>query len=101
MRDLEDTRSDHELRDRAIRRLKKKHDFHAHLLVYGMVNAFLVVIWALTGAHFFWPIFPMVGWGIGVVMNAWDVYRSEEPNEDQIRREMDAMSRQAHPARSS
>ncbi len=93
MRDVEDARSDQELRNRAIQRLKKKHDFHAHLLVYGMVNAFLVAIWAVTGAGFFWPIFPMVGWGIGVVMNAWDVYGREEPDEDQIRREMELMKR--------
>jgi len=93
MRDLEDARSDQELRHQAIQRLKKKHDFHAHLLVYGMVNAFLVAIWAVTGAGFFWPIFPIVGWGIGVVMNAWDVYRSEEPDEDHIRREMEVLKR--------
>lgn len=36
------------LRDRAIKRLKKRRDFSAHLLVYVLVNAFLVVIWALT-----------------------------------------------------
>jgi hypothetical protein len=93
MQDPEDATKDEELRGRAIRRLKKKHDFHAHLLVYTLVNTFLVVIWAVTGAHFFWPIFPMVGWGIGVVMNAWDVYRSEEPDEDRIRREMELMKR--------
>lgn len=82
-----------ELRARAIRRLRKKRDFHAHLLIYVLVNAFLVVIWAVTGRPFFWPIFPIVGWGIGVVMNAWDVYRSEEPGEDQIRREMGRIHR--------
>jgi hypothetical protein len=38
---------------------------------------------------FFWPIFPIVGWGIGVVMNAWDVYLSEDPTEDAIAREME------------
>jgi len=82
-----------ELRDRAIRRLKKKRDFHGHLLVYAMVNTAIIVIWAVTGGHFFWPIFPLVGWGIGVVMNAWDVYGREEPDEDQIRREMELMKR--------
>jgi hypothetical protein len=86
-------RKEEGLRNRAIQRLRKKHDFHAHLLVYALVNSFLVIIWALTGADFFWPIFPMVGWGIGVVMNAWDVYRSEEPTEDRIRREMELMTR--------
>lgn len=76
------------LRDQAIRRLKKRRDFRAHLLVYILVNGFLVVIWAVTAPHgFFWPIFPMAGWGIGVVLNAWDVYRREGFTEEEITRE--------------
>jgi hypothetical protein len=82
-----------DLRSRAIRQLKKKRDLQAHLLVYTLVNTFLMVIWAVTGAHFFWPIFPIVGWGIGVVMNAWDVYRSEEPDEEQIRGEIERLKK--------
>ena len=77
------------LRERAIKRLTKRRDLSGHLLVYFLVNAFLVVIWALNDVHgFFWPVFPIVGWGIGVVMNAWDVYRNDEFDEQQIRREM-------------
>jgi hypothetical protein len=59
------------LRDRAVKQLKKRRDFMSHLLVYVLVNSFIVLIWAITNSGgFFWPIFPMVGWGIGVVMNA-------------------------------
>jgi hypothetical protein len=84
------------LRERAIKRLKKRRDFSGHLLVYFLVNAFLVVIWALTDVHgFFWPVFPIVGWGIGVVMNAWDVYRNDEFGEEQIRREMESLQGQS------
>ncbi len=80
------------LREQAIRRLKKRRDFHAHLLVYVLVNGFLAVIWAVTNRNgFFWPVFPIVGWGIGVVMNGWDVYRGDEFSEDTIRREMDKL----------
>ena len=79
------------LRERAIKRLKKRHDFHAHLLVYVLVNSFIVVVWAVTNAGFFWPIFPMVGWGIGVVMNACDVYGGDELDEASIAREMDRL----------
>jgi hypothetical protein len=91
MQDLDEGTKHEELRDRAIRRLKKKRDLHGHLLVYTLVNTFIVIIWAVTGAGFFWPVFPMVGWGIGLVMNAWDVYRPEEPDEDRIRREMELL----------
>ncbi len=87
----ESTRND-VLRDRAIKRLKKRRDFSAHLLVYVLVNAFIVSIWALTNPDgFFWPIFPLAGWGIGVVMNAWDVFHNDEFDEEQIRREMDRL----------
>lgn len=91
---LEEMTSDEVLRQRAIKRLKKRRDFGAHLLVYFLVNTFIVLIWFMTGANgFFWPVFPIVGWGIGVVMNAWDVYRNDEFDETQIRREMDRLQR--------
>jgi hypothetical protein len=83
-----------EVRERAIRQLKKRRDFHGHLLVYALVNAFLVVIWLVTNpGGFFWPIFPLVGWGIGVVMNAWDVYAGVDFDEAQIRAEMAHLER--------
>jgi 2TM domain len=82
------------LRDRAVRQLKKERDFRGHLLVYVLVNAFLVVIWAITDLHgFFWPVFPIVGWGIGVIMNAWDVYGRHEISEQDIKQEMERLSK--------
>ncbi len=76
------------LEARARRRLKQKRDFAGHVLVYVMVNGFVVVIWALTSSGFFWPIFPIVGWGIGVVMNAWDIWRTDDFSEAEVSREM-------------
>ena len=81
-----------DLRERAIKRLKKRRDFHGHVLIYLLVNAFLVVIWAVVSpGSFFWPIFPMVGWGIGVVMNAWDVYGRRPFTEAQVQREIERL----------
>jgi len=37
-----------------------------HLAAYVAVNLLLIVIWAATGAGYFWPIWPLLGWGIGV-----------------------------------
>jgi hypothetical protein len=53
-----------------------------------------VIIWAVTSrSGFFWPVFPMVGWGIGVVMNAWDVYRDDELDETRIREEIERLKK--------
>ena len=43
-----------------------RRDFTEHLRSYVAVMALLVVIWALTGMGYFWPVWPMLGWGIGV-----------------------------------
>jgi hypothetical protein len=47
----------------------RRVDIGAILRPYLLVNALLIAIWAVTGAGYFWPIFPLVGWGIGVARN--------------------------------
>ncbi len=82
-------------RGQAVTQLKKRRDFHAHLLVYVLVNAFLVVLWAVIDVHgFFWPVFFIAGWGIGVVMNAWDVYWRHPITEADIQREIEREGKQ-------
>ena len=66
MTDLRTPASEPGLREQATIRLRKKRDFRAHLLAYVLFNGALVIIWALTGASFFWPAIPMLIWGIGL-----------------------------------
>ena len=81
-------------RERAVKHLKKRRDFYGHLLVYVLINGVLVVIWAMTNPNgFFWPMFPILGWGVGVVLNGWDVYRSDTFSEEQIQREIEHQHR--------
>ena len=68
--------AEQELRERATERLKSKREFRTHLVMYVLVNAMLVVIWAVTDSGFFWPIFPIVGWGIGLALHAWSIFGS-------------------------
>ena len=37
------------------------------LVAYAAVMVLLVAIWALTGADYFWPMWPALGWGIAIV----------------------------------
>lgn len=82
-----------QLRRRAVKRLQAKAGFWTHLAIYLAVNAFLVMIWFFTGAGFFWPIFPIGGWGIGVAANAWDVFGREPITEERMQHEMDNLRR--------
>ena len=81
-----------DLRERAVERLRKKRDLQAHLIAYVLVNLFLNGIWLLTGAGFYWPMFPLLGWGIGVAFHIWDVYSPKTPSEERVEREMRRLS---------
>ena len=37
------------------------------LVPFVAVNVLLVAIWAATGAGYFWPIWPILGWGFALV----------------------------------
>ena len=63
-----------ERRQQAIRRIQAKRGFWVHFAVYLGVNALLVAIWALTSASYFWPVWPMLGWGIAIAAHAVSVY---------------------------
>ncbi|ANH37472.1 hypothetical protein I601_1030 [Nocardioides dokdonensis FR1436] len=82
------------LRERALIQLKKRRDFQTHVLVYILVNTLLVAIWAMSSPEaFFWPVFVILGWGIPVVINWWDVYVVKEPDEATIQQMMDRLQR--------
>lgn len=86
-----DSRDD--LRRLAIDQLRKKRGLQAHIIAYVSINVLLVAIWYFTGQHFFWPVFPIFGWGIGLAFNVWDVYMPERMTEERIAREMQRLSR--------
>jgi hypothetical protein len=89
--DVSPAAGDDTLRQLAVTRLRKKRDLQAHVIAYVLVNLLINGIWLVTGAGFYWPIFPLLGWGIGVAFHIWDVYAPETPSEDRIRREMDRL----------
>ncbi|MGZ4481371.1 MAG: 2TM domain-containing protein [Gaiellales bacterium] len=84
------------LREQALRRVKKRRDFHAHLFAYGAVNTLLWGIWAFIGVTSDswnpWPLWVTLAWGLGVMFNAWDVYARRPITEEEIRREMDRLA---------
>ena len=83
---------DQERRDAAIKRIKDRRDFKTHITVYVVINLFLVGIWAITSRGYFWPGWVIAGWGIGLVLHGWQLYRGDKPITDaEIQREMDRL----------
>lgn len=75
-------------REQAIERLKKRRDFHGHLVAYVVVNVALWAIWTATGGGYPWPAWVTGGWAIGLVLNAWEVYLRAPITAADVEREM-------------
>lgn len=73
----------------AIRRLKAKRDFWNQVVTYVVVNLMIVAIWWLSGRGYFWPGWVMAGWGVGLVLQGWNVYFERPITEQDIAREME------------
>jgi hypothetical protein len=84
-------------REQALERLKKRRDFQGHLVAYVVINAALWAIWAVTGAGYPWPAWVTGAWGIGVLLNAWDVYMRAPITEADVRLEIERMRHGAEP----
>ncbi|MEP6710810.1 MAG: 2TM domain-containing protein [Ferruginibacter sp.] len=70
-----------EQRDEQLWKLaKKRADFQRSLASYFILNAFFWLIWWFTsGTHGYnrglpWPIWPMLGWGIGLLFQYLNAY---------------------------
>ena len=73
-----------ERRSAAIRRIKSRRELNRHLVIYGAVNTLLIVIWAASGAGYFWPIWSIAGWGVGLALHAWSVHGQQPISEREI-----------------
>lgn len=57
----------------AFRHVRKLRGFYIHLTQYAVV---IVALWAInwyTNPHYFWAIWPTLGWGLGILMHGLKV----------------------------
>ena len=54
---------------------ERRRGFAVHVGVYVAINTVLVAAWALGGGGFFWPVFLMTAWGVGVLVNGYMAFR--------------------------
>ncbi len=72
----------------ARKRLAARRKIVSDVVAYVVINAFLVFVWLLTGAGYFWPGWVMAGWGILLALHAWDVFWRRPITEADIAREV-------------
>lgn len=85
---------DQEIRKIAAKQLKKQADFRQYLWVWAGVSLLLTAIWFLTTpGEYFWPVWAMLGMGIGALFAGIDAY-SRNPKvitEEQIDAEVNRL----------
>jgi hypothetical protein len=63
---------------------RKRVDFRRHLIVYCVIISVLWIIWFFTGQGYVWPVWPMAGWGIGLIFHyAFDYNSSKFLSEEE------------------
>ena len=72
----------------------KRASFKGHLLSYILVNSFLWAIWFFSGQHYSgrgipWSVWPMLGWGIGLLSHYVGAF--VYPKEDAVQREYEKL----------
>jgi len=67
--------TDEKLMRRAEERVKAKRRFRTHIILYICVNLGLVIMFFLRDkGGYFWPIWGIAGWGIGLLLHGLFVY---------------------------
>jgi hypothetical protein len=76
--------------EQARKRVERKRKFRADVVAYVVINAFLIGVWAVGGMGYFWPGWVLAGWGVVLVLDAWNVYYrrpvTSRDIEDELRR---------------
>lgn len=79
-------------REREARRILRRRTFYLHAAVYVAVNLMLVAVWALAGGGFPWFLFPLMGWGIGLVAHGASAFLLASPADIVLEREQRRMA---------
>ena len=72
----------------ARKRVERKRKLRADFAAYVVINAFLIVAWAVAGFGYFWPGWVLAAWGVALAMDAWTVYYQRPITEADIDREL-------------
>jgi hypothetical protein len=105
-------RGDAEVREQAVKQIERKRRFEMRAFAAGVLSAFLVVVWAVSEynnaggwptngfsnsssiPHVWndWIVYPLIGIGLCVAIDAWNTYRRKPIRENEIQREMDRLT---------
>jgi protein-S-isoprenylcysteine O-methyltransferase Ste14 len=81
---------EHETMERAQARkiVARKRKFGGDVVAYVVINLFLIGIWVVTGAGYFWPGWVLAGWGVLLLLDGWNAYFRRPITEHDVDQEL-------------
>lgn len=76
---------------------QRRASFKYHLGTYLVMNSFFWIVWYFSGRNLYnsgwpWPVWPMIGWGIGLFFHWMGAYVF--PKENSVEREYEKLRQQ-------
>lgn len=81
--------SGQKLYDKARTRVKHRKKFYSHIVTWVIMSVFFILINLFT-TDYFWAIFPILAWGIGVAFHGLQVF-SDEWEDEEVEREFERL----------
>lgn len=85
---------------RAAARVEARLAFYRHLIIYVLVNSFLIILNLVRTPEEWWSKWSVLGWGFGLVMHGISVFSyrwREGSRERMIQRELQRQERMRSP----
>lgn len=77
-----------EIREKAVRRVRAKLGFAWHAAVFFMANLTMVFINLRFSPATLWFVWPLFGWGAGLLLHGFAVFQSQGLSEDMVEAEV-------------
>lgn len=79
------------LYEHARKRVKSRKKFYSHIFSWVLMSAFFILLNIFT-SDYFWAIFPILGWGIGVAFHGIQVF-SDEWEDQEVGKEYERLKK--------
>ena len=68
--------------------IQRWRDFGSQVFAYMIGNTVFILIWAAHGRGFFWPIYPLLVWGLGLSVQHFNVVIRGQITDEDVRRKL-------------
>jgi hypothetical protein len=68
--------------------MQRWRDFGSQVFAYGIGNIVFIIIWIVQGKGFFWPIYPLLVWGLGVSVQHFTVVIRGQITDEAVQRKI-------------